>query len=288
MALDRTTGWCRSSIKGYDLYLPEQFVARFNSIKSVNAEFLNHECSNRLMFRNWDDVLHRHFVPIPTIKDGGYTSFYFFEFKNGILSMRKTAESEIEYTHAYLQTKVGSNDSTSYEELVNRCKSSLEKALFVDEKTFDNATIEHINVLFKSGLCRHPSNTLTETKIESFWTKGFSIPKEYIGYYPTYPTELGDGNQINAVEKKRKLMDESTMKMVKKLKKAVVPAATVSGKSIASYFASASKVEANAALPAPKKTATKLTLDWHHNQEEKIDESAFGHPQFYWRTPHHY
>ena len=190
------------------------------------------------MFCKWNEILQSHFVPIPAIPDGGYTSYYFFEFKNGIVSMRKTAESEIEHTHAYVQRQNGKDENTPYEVLMNRCNESLEKLLFTEGKTFHNATENDINVGSRAGLLRHPGNSLTEAKITSFWTKGFSIPSSYVDYYPVCPTELKEnqGSEI-VIEKKRKEMDDATRKLVKKLKQPVVLASTIYSKSIASYFA---------------------------------------------------
>ena len=127
---DRTVSWLRTSIKGKNVYLPEHFVQFFNSIRSVKSEFVDHRSPNRLMFRGWDGILQQHFIPIPAIKGGGYTSFYFFEFKKGVVSMRRSPDSAVEYTHSYVQGLRGVDEGVPYEVLCERCVASLERHIW--------------------------------------------------------------------------------------------------------------------------------------------------------------
>ena len=42
MAPDRTVSWLRKSLAGQQLFLPRQFIDAFNSVRSVEAEFVDH------------------------------------------------------------------------------------------------------------------------------------------------------------------------------------------------------------------------------------------------------
>ena len=270
MAPDRTTSWLRKSVKGHNLYLPNQYVERFNTIKSVEAEFIDHRSANRLMFRNFGAILEGHFVQIPPLPGGGYTNNYVFEFHKGILTIRKSPEAQIYYTHSYVQGKAGV-DSQTYDDLANKCKQSLERRLFVRGKTFENATVDDINVLSTNGLVRHPGLSFADSKLASFWTKGFSIPKEHLDYYPVNSSEFSViGFDEAAVEKKRKELDQDTLNKVKKYRQPVVTPSVKSSQStssapdkrhttLLSFF---SKAPTNFTQNYKPKT-TKRTLDWH-------------------------
>ena len=132
---DRTVSWLKKSLHGKNLFLPEHFVQYFNGITSVTAEFMDHRGPNRLMFRGWDAILQHHFVPIPTIKNGGYTSFYFFEFKNGILTARKSPDAPIAFRHSYVQGRKGKDEGVKHEDLCDRLVKSIEAHIFTGRKT---------------------------------------------------------------------------------------------------------------------------------------------------------
>jgi hypothetical protein len=81
MAPDRTVSWLRKSLANKNLYLPTQFVEAFNTIRSVEAEFIDHLDPDRMIYERWEESLNAHFAPIPAIKDGGYTKYHFLSFK---------------------------------------------------------------------------------------------------------------------------------------------------------------------------------------------------------------
>ena len=57
MAPDRTVSWLRKSLQKKNVYLPQQFVDAFNSIGSVEAEFIDHDNPNRMIFEQWEEIL---------------------------------------------------------------------------------------------------------------------------------------------------------------------------------------------------------------------------------------
>ena len=138
-----------------------------------------------MIFERWEEILKAHFAPIPSIKDGGYTQYHFFEFQNGVVRMRHNPESNIEHTHVYVQ-RGSSHQGTEqqYETLVQQCVKSIERHLFYPGITFVNATAKDIDTTNRIGLIRHSRREMLESKLRSFWTKAFSIPAEYISYYP--------------------------------------------------------------------------------------------------------
>ena len=269
MACDRVVSWLRKKLKGDNLFLPEHFVQRFNAIPSVRAEFIDHRDTNRLMFRNFEPILKRHMVTIPPIPGGGYTRFYSFEFKRGVLTMRKAADSAVEFTHSYVQGLSGKDDDTTYDELLARCVASLAAHLFRYGKTFSNASVADIAIGgTDGGLVRHPGQQLTQTKVVSFWTKGFSIPREYLSYYPenpNIPEELStEADTVASGNKRKSIQDASTKKLVAQN----TNKRTLLARPSASFFKA---IPPPAVPPIRKSTAKRLT--WHTADEED-DEKA--------------
>jgi hypothetical protein len=107
----------------------------------------------------------------------------------------------------------------------------------------------------------------------SFWTKGFSIPAEFISYFPLCPPGLNNNDLDSAIDTKRKELDGATKKIVKKLKVPTAPATSFAKGSIASFFAPVQKIDSTKALPAPTKTTTNLLLDWHKKEDKLAPES---------------
>lgn len=143
MLPDRVTSWLRQSIKKMNLYSPPEVVERFNSVKSVTAEYIDYRSPDAPMHQGWDNLLQGHFREIPYLKDiGGYTSCHLFEFHKGVLRISKSGGMPVYYEHNY----VASRDGSSGEEAVTQCKNSIEQILFKNDKTFNNATMEDIRL----------------------------------------------------------------------------------------------------------------------------------------------
>ena len=275
MAPDRTVSWLRKSLNNRQVYLPGQFVEAFNTISSVEAEFIDHTDSNRMCFERWEEILKAHFAPIPTIKDGGYTQFHFFEFKNGVLTMRHNPESIVAHTHVYVQRasyshQQGSSTDQSYALLVQQCLTSVERHLFYPGKSFANATAQDINVTSTAGLIRHHRKEVLESRVKSFWTKGFSIPFEYQSYYPPCPISLHQDdsetpaeNSEPASKKIRKSHFLDPMKLVKKNLMKPSTAASIPNSSIARFFVPSPKVSNNPQQSIVTAKVSKQSMIWH-------------------------
>ena len=128
--------------------------------------------------------------------------------------------------------------------------------LLVDGKTFANATIADLRVgeeYARDTLYRHPGLTIEASRIHCFWTKGHTIPAEFLNYFPVY---FGDPHSLS---KKRKELADSAAKVVKKYSKKDAPASVVGTQSIARFFTS----PANQGHMLPKKIITSKQLAWH-------------------------
>ena len=273
MAPDHTVSWLRKSLSNLQVFLPGQFIDAFNTIRSVEADFIDHLDPSRMCFERWEEILKAHFAPIPTIKEGGYTQFHFFEFKCGVLTMRHSPESNVAHTHVYVQR--GSAQSCdadqSYERLVQLCVQSVERYLFFPGKTFTNATVQDINVTSTSGLIRHRRKEVQECRVKSFWTKGFSIPVEYQDYYPPCPISLAHDDSENPPEtpehvtkKIRKSHSSDPRKLVKKNINKPSPASSIPNSSIARFFVASPKVSnTTPELSIVTAKVSKKSMVWH-------------------------
>ena len=200
------------------------------------------------------------------------TKYHFFEFKQGILTMRHSSESNIEHTHVYLQRGKGQVLHQSHENLVQDCVKSLEKHLFVSGKSFKDATPEDINVNSSSmGLVRHERKNVPLPRLLSFWTKGFSIPPEFLPYYPPLPV-LSAAEEIDcepkasdevAKKKRRKASQPDRMKIVQKHLTKHTPAVSVSSNSIARFFKSPNSIVTNTPASIPIIKASSKPMAFH-------------------------
>jgi hypothetical protein len=102
MCPDRVVSHVKKSFGVADLFHPSQMIQRMNSIKSVDAVWLDHNDPTRPLFCGWDTVLKEHMKAIPSVKDGGYTKNHFFEFADGQVVARDTVASDIKFTHTYV------------------------------------------------------------------------------------------------------------------------------------------------------------------------------------------
>ena len=186
--------------------------------------------------------------------------------------MRHSPESNIEHTHVYLQRGKGQVLHQSHENLVQDCVKSLEKHLFVSGKSFKDATPEDINVNSSSmGLVRHERKNVPLPRLLSFWTKGFSIPPEFLPYYPPLPV-LSAAEEIDcdskasdevAKKKRRKASQPDRMKIVQKHLTKHTPAVSVSSNSIARFFKSPNSIVSNTPASIPIIKASSKPMAFH-------------------------
>ena len=292
MAPDRTVSWLQKSLSKKNTFVPEEFIAAFNSICSVEAEFIDHLDNGRLIYERWKKILKAHLAPIPAIKDGGYTKYHFFEFQNGILKMRHSTESNIEHTHVYVQRGSTQVNDITYDTLVAQCVKSFERHLFYTGKTFSSATPLDINVTSSFGLMRHGKKGIQESQLKSFWTKGFSIPTECLSYYPPQPTmplvaeAVPEETHDGPVKKRsRKSQQSHASKIIEKNIVKPTSASAVSKNSLARYFTPAAVVNITSDTIGYTKIS-KEPMVWHRQVtpiKAKISLGRAEEDDYEWR-----
>ncbi|KAG2799737.1 hypothetical protein PC118_g20650 [Phytophthora cactorum] len=141
---DRVVASCRRAMRGENFYIPMELVDKVKTVKSVNAKFLDHNDPSRPFFVGWSSLLDKYFMSPPS----GYTSNYLFEIDNGLCTARNTVDT-------------ADGDSITF-------------------AMVDPDNVDHI----KKALPRHPIKELPAKKVKSLSAKYFSIPKEYLAYYP--------------------------------------------------------------------------------------------------------
>ena len=191
MIPDRVVGYCKRSIKGLNLYTLDQITQQCNKVANVNTEHLRGQDYGGPFRVGWLTKLSKYFKKLPD----GYTNNQFFEFRGGFCTFRKLATTQDEDA-----VTVRICDQTPL------LKERLLRDFFgrADRKTLR---------MMDLTLPRNPGRTLANTKLKSLSEKYFSIPAQYLKYYPVY------------VPKKKKQRDEEDAKKktwVKKLKKARV------------------------------------------------------------------
>ena len=228
---DRVTGNIKQSLKNRNIFCPEELLDTINTVKNVEAKFLDHRDAKVHIFMGWEKLLNAHFTEIPQLpKIGGYTSCYFFHFKNGKLSIRKSLQEEVCYVHQYVTGPTGECTQSDIE----RCVASLQSHLFLNKKTFLNATVEDVR-FEKNGaksnkdapyLSEHPGVLIPLKQRISFWNKAHSIPLEKQAYYGPRPDGFtADENSIVIIpslqkdSKKRSILQPATVKAIKKNEK---------------------------------------------------------------------
>ena len=80
------TGHAAKAMARKNLYTPQAVVNEVNKVKGIVAEVL-HE--NSEVFQEWKHFLDKHFPDM----DQGFTSFFIFEFKDGVVDYKKLDEA---------------------------------------------------------------------------------------------------------------------------------------------------------------------------------------------------
>ncbi|CAM6105554.1 unnamed protein product [Calypogeia fissa] len=89
MKADRVVAWCKGAIRGCNKYCPTEIAKACNGVKGVCAKFLDHRDPKRPFFINWEKILDKYFKSMPP----RFTGYYFYEFDEGIVTMRHLATS---------------------------------------------------------------------------------------------------------------------------------------------------------------------------------------------------
>ena len=167
---DVVTGHAKTALRRMNTYHPKQMVECMNSVKGIVAEFIDHENQGSYLFTGWENFLDSLFPDIDSSKiKGGYTSCFFFEFKNGSVHIRREAGGDIIHSHEYVAP-----------ENIDKVKNEIMRRLLGPDKTFFDPTTTMADI----KLDRHPKGKLTSEKIQSIQGLLPFIPYEWRSYYP--------------------------------------------------------------------------------------------------------
>lgn len=121
--------------------------------------------------------------PIKGIEKG-YSRYHFFEFANGEVSIRNIVTDEVRHVHKYFAFHLLKSKRTAIlSEIIGNVQ-------------FNECTLADVT------LQRHPVSEFPASKINSLKEKYFSIPAEYLKYYPL----VDDLNPINVTPSDRASM----------------------------------------------------------------------------------
>lgn len=114
----------------------------------------------------WEKILADNLISIKGI-DNGYTKNHFFEFSNGEVSIRNLVTDKIKHVHKYLPY-----------EFLNTVRKTILSSILERGVRVENCSIRDMI------LERHPVSIFPESKLKSLQEKYFSIPVEFVSYYP--------------------------------------------------------------------------------------------------------
>ena len=93
MVADRVVAWVKQSLKGKNIYIPDDIVKSINKVENVSPQFLSHGNNNQHCFTGFQTVLGKYMNKMPH----GFTGNYLFEFYEGKVEIKhlfNTSEEE--------------------------------------------------------------------------------------------------------------------------------------------------------------------------------------------------
>ena len=162
-ASDMKTSHAKKALTKKNLYTPQGIVAEVNKVKGVSAEVID---DRDRVFLDWKVFLDKHFPNM----DAGFTSFYIFEFKNGIVTYK---DVNIDGEIVDVKSKVFCADPDGTRKIILR-------ELFNLSSTSNAVEISQA----KPRLPPLPVKRLSQKKIESMKTLYQEIPRSSRWFYP--------------------------------------------------------------------------------------------------------
>ena len=169
---DRIVAWCRNAMKGKNFFTPMAIVDAVNEVKGVNATLIDHRDPKRPCYSSWENVIRKNFKKLPI----RYTFNYFFEFDRGLMSMRPLCSSP-------------DTDAKNYPLISLDNLSLIRKSVLSDLYGAGIVTLEQA-LTVPLILPIIPPLTLPNKKLVSLGKKYFSIPPEFLEYYPALPADV--------------------------------------------------------------------------------------------------
>ena len=193
MKPDRVWAWAKGSIKGLNIYTPQDMVHLMNKVKSIKAEFVDHKSSKPFFVSGWKELAGKYFDNLPN----RYTNNYYFEFENGTATVRRVCPPD---TDAWT---------------VRMCNNPLQtkKSLLLDLFGVEEVAAASFD---RIRLPRTPLIELKEKKLESLASKYFSIPTDKLWYYSDIASHTT--NTADQEEKTKSPDDITVQQLLDKLK----------------------------------------------------------------------
>ena len=155
---DQKTGLAVKAMSKKNLYTPQSVAKEVNKIKGLFAEVLNDGAE---VFQDWKPFLDKHFPNM----DPGFTSYYIFEFKNGVVKYKELDDEGVEVV---VKSKVFCPNPEAVKKVILRELLNLSPTSNVVE-------------ILKAKIRLPP---LPQKKIESMKTLYQQIPRQCRWFYP--------------------------------------------------------------------------------------------------------
>ncbi|ETM35588.1 hypothetical protein L914_17531 [Phytophthora nicotianae] len=165
-----------------NLYTPMDLVEKVNEVKSVKGVFIDHNAADCTYFVGWGELLAKYFSP----PSAGYTANYPFEIDNGVCTARKTVDTPNDEAIVF-PTMDPSNIPSGRKALISELFGS-------NIPTFWEASLSGVQ------LPKHPTKERSAKKMKSLAAKYFSIPKQYLKYYPNVPEVIASASTAESKE----------------------------------------------------------------------------------------
>ena len=168
---DQKTGHAAKALSKKNLYTPQAIAKEVNKVKGLCAEVLNDKVD---LFQDWKPFLDKHFKNM----DPGFTSFYIFQFKNGVVEYRELNDDGVE---VLVKSKVFCSNPEAVRKVILRELFNL------------NPTSNPVEICkAKPRLPPLPQKRISEKKIDSMKTLYQQIPRQFRWFYPEGHTVQDD------------------------------------------------------------------------------------------------
>ena len=160
---DQKTGHAAKAISKKNLYTPQAIAKEVNKVKGLFAEVLDERSE---VFQDWKPFLDKHFPNM----DPGFTSFYIFQFKNGVVEYKELNEDGEEVV---VKSKVFCSNPDALKRVLLR-------------ELFNLSSTSNVVEICKAKprLPPLPQKRISQKKIDSMKTLYQQIPRQCRWFYP--------------------------------------------------------------------------------------------------------
>ena len=160
---DMKTAHAKKALAKKNLYTPQAVAAEVNKVTGVSGQVLDDRDG---VFMDWKLFLDKHFPNM----DPGFTSFFIFEFKNGVVEYKELDEDGIAVT---VKSKVFCQDTVGTRKIILRELFNLSSTSNVLEICKANPRLPPL-----------PMRRVSQKKIDNMKTLYQEIPRNFRWFYP--------------------------------------------------------------------------------------------------------